>query len=157
MNDNLQDPTWQWLFVSTSGKVTTVRHKIGDKNAISAKTDNTVALTWFVELRDRSNGSGESQRITDAIIAGSDLRYMIVDASGNQLYYEAEYCQTDLWFYTRRELVEKSGIFYQRHSLFEYPSDYSFSDWKVENVDDRPGPEDRGSWSDVQGALFIGM
>ncbi|KAH3738824.1 hypothetical protein DPMN_045467 [Dreissena polymorpha] len=26
MNDNLQDPTWQWLFMSTSGEVTTVSH-----------------------------------------------------------------------------------------------------------------------------------
>ncbi|KAH3840267.1 uncharacterized protein LOC127878687 [Dreissena polymorpha] len=158
MNDNLQDPTRQWLFVSTSGKVTTVRHKISDANAIPEKTDDTMALCWFVELRDWSTGSGELQWIKDN--AGGDFRLKIIAAS--ELYFESEvYLVTDglndALFHTRHELVEKNGIFYHRSSAFWMPSKYAYNDYTFERANGTWSHNAEGSQPNGPIVWFIGM
>ncbi|KAH3796137.1 hypothetical protein DPMN_149704 [Dreissena polymorpha] len=55
MDNNLQDPTWHWLFVSSNGYVTTVKNKIGDPN-MPGRVYDRMEIAWFVELRDWSSG-----------------------------------------------------------------------------------------------------
>jgi hypothetical protein len=89
------DAYWEWQLISTTGIVKTYRFDVGCSNS-RGEDDDTEAISWFVDTRPwvhvlstDTTGSatkGSKAGLIDAVKAGAEVRYAIMDSSNTRVH-----------------------------------------------------------------------